>query len=91
MLWHVYLVSINLTTSESYKWQGIMEGCKTYERENGRSLMEAWEEETKDDPDEFVPLFGEDGLPVRIYDEGFRKNVKQVLCPNLYIKRSTCR
>lgn len=84
--WHLYLVCVNMTTNESYKWESIIEGCKSYEEKHGISLMEAWAEEAKDDPDDFVPEFGVDGLPIRIYHRGLVENIKEVLWPRSFVK-----
>lgn len=87
--WHVYLTLGNMTTNESYKWANILEACEKFEFENGKPLMVALAEEIQASGEENgpMPLFGDDGLPVRIYDRGVLQNINEALRPGSFALR----
>jgi hypothetical protein len=95
LIYHVSLITRNITTSESFKWSPINEACRDYmAANNGRSYgrkiraearAEATAKGTEFD-ESSIPLFGPDGMPINIYDNGVFGNALEVMYPRRFAR-----
>lgn len=98
LVYHLYLVACNATTSETFKWSAIRDECMNFKQENsGRSygdkLQEIAVKKAKGDPAVLgdTPPFTTDGVPVNIYDRGLVQNFLEVFFPARFVNQSAVR
>lgn len=98
LVYHVYLVACNTTTSETFKWGPIREECLRFKEENmgrsyGEKLQEAAMKRANGDPNalEDTPLFAPNGVPVNIYDRGLVQNFLEVFFPSRFVRQGPLR
>jgi DHHC palmitoyltransferase len=98
LIYHVLLVMRNVTTSESFKRTHINDTCEAYMAANsGRSYGHKLKVEArakaaaKGVPGDATctPSFGDDGMPINIYDNGIVANTMEVLFPQRFARRCT--